>query len=90
LQEINFSLIVLEAMSLLKHSRICSLNQPVVNNKCKVSCLRKQVLAHAPCGCKENARVNCKLLCMVSERWTEKKYKGNIIKMAHLTILPAL
>jgi hypothetical protein len=36
-QIINFSLIVLEAISLSKHSRIRSLNQLVQNNTCKVS-----------------------------------------------------
>jgi hypothetical protein len=38
-------LIVLEAISLLKHSLIHSWNEPVLSNECKVSCSRKKRLA---------------------------------------------
>ena len=42
----EFILVCVESYSLYKHSRICSWNQPVLSNDCKVSCSGKQWLVH--------------------------------------------
>ena len=43
--KISFSSIVKKALNLYKHPRIRSWNHPVLSNKCKVSCSRKQRLS---------------------------------------------